>query len=44
MTGEGADSLYLPCRDVFAKGKKVIEVIGLALEEEARRVHEGFWE
>lgn len=42
----GADdeeALYLPCRDVFGKGRKPIEVIGPLLEEEARQVHEGFW-
>jgi tRNA(Arg) A34 adenosine deaminase TadA len=42
----GADdeeALYLPCRDVFGKGRKHIEVIGPLLEDEARQVHEGFW-
>jgi tRNA(Arg) A34 adenosine deaminase TadA len=42
----GADdeeALYLPCRDVFGKGRKHIEVIGPLLEDEARAVHEGFW-
>jgi tRNA(Arg) A34 adenosine deaminase TadA len=37
------DVLLLPCRDVFARGHKPIEVIGPILEDEARRVHEGFW-
>ena len=32
-----------PCRDVFAKGHKQIEVIGPVLEEEAFNVHQGFW-
>lgn len=40
---ESEDVLYLPCRDVFSKGKKAIEVIGPLLEVEAREVHKGFW-
>ena len=44
MTGEDSeDVLYLPCREIFAKGRKSIEVIGPVLEEEAKKVHEGFW-
>ena len=44
MTGEGSEEvLYLPCRELFGKGKKPIQVVGPVLEEEARRVHEGFW-
>jgi tRNA(Arg) A34 adenosine deaminase TadA len=43
----GADlrnpTLVLPCREVFARGQRSIEVIGPLLEEEARAVHEGFW-
>ncbi|MEM8859967.1 MAG: nucleoside deaminase [Chloroflexota bacterium] len=35
--------LYLPCRDIFEKGQKPIEVIGPILEDEAIKVHEGFW-
>jgi tRNA(Arg) A34 adenosine deaminase TadA len=35
--------LRLPCRELFARGQKPIEVIGPILEEEARKVHEGFW-
>lgn len=37
------EALFLPCRDVFGKGRKPIEVIGPLLEDEARQVHEGFW-
>jgi tRNA(Arg) A34 adenosine deaminase TadA len=37
------DILYLPCREVFARGHKPIEVIGPFLEDEARQVHDGFW-
>lgn len=40
---DNEDALYLPCRDVFSKGRKPIEVIGPLLEDEARQVHEGFW-
>jgi tRNA(Arg) A34 adenosine deaminase TadA len=36
--------LYLPCRELFDKGKKEIEVVGPILEDEARAVHIGFWE
>jgi tRNA(Arg) A34 adenosine deaminase TadA len=44
MVGEDTEEvLYLPCRELLRKGKKTIEVIGPILEEEARRVHEGFW-
>lgn len=44
MTSTDHDEvLLLPCREVFDKGKKSIEVIGPLLEEEARRVHEEFW-
>jgi len=35
--------LQLPCRELFARGRKRIEVTGPLLEEEARKVHEGFW-
>ncbi|MCG8633223.1 MAG: nucleoside deaminase [Desulfobacterales bacterium] len=43
----GADNeevLYLPCREVFQRGRKPIEVIGPLLEDEAAKVHEGFWD
>ena len=38
-------SLDLPCREVFAKGQKPIEVIGpfKEIETEAIEAHEGFW-
>jgi len=36
-------TLALPCREVFARGQRPIEVTGPLLEEEARAVHEGFW-
>ena len=37
------DVLLLSCRDIFAKGRKHVEVIGPVLEEEALSVHQGFW-
>ena len=35
--------LNLPCREVFTRGGRVVEVAGPLLEEEARKVHLGFW-
>ena len=43
MTGDSSDKLLLSFRDVFARGDHEIEIIGPALEEEAIKVHEGFW-
>ncbi|MBT3321467.1 MAG: nucleoside deaminase [Anaerolineae bacterium] len=44
MVDENAEEiLYLPCRELFAIGRKEIEVRGPVLEDEARKVHEGFW-
>ncbi len=43
LTGDSPDKLLLSCRDVFARGGRPVEVLGPALEEEARQVHEGFW-
>jgi tRNA(Arg) A34 adenosine deaminase TadA len=36
-------TLDLPCREVFARGQKLITVVGPLLEKEAGKVHEGFW-
>ena len=44
FTGDSPDKLPLSCRDVFNAGGRSIEVIGPALEDEARKVHEGFWD
>lgn len=33
----------LPCREVFARGQRRVEVVGPLLEDEAAKVHEGFW-
>lgn len=45
MTGDDTKNptLALPCREVFARGQRPIEVIGPLLEDEARTVHQGFW-
>ena len=37
-------TLALPCREVFARGQRNIEVLGPLIEEEAARVHAGFWD
>jgi tRNA(Arg) A34 adenosine deaminase TadA len=36
-------TLDLPCREVFARGQRVVRVDGPFLEEEAAVVHAGFW-
>ena len=41
---DNPEALYLSCREIFEKGKKPIEVIGPMLEDEAMKVHEGFWD
>jgi tRNA(Arg) A34 adenosine deaminase TadA len=43
LTGDTPEKLLLTCREVFARGGRFVEVIGPALEEEARKVHEGYW-
>jgi tRNA(Arg) A34 adenosine deaminase TadA len=45
ITGDHPDNptLDLPCRTVFAAGQFRVEVVGPALVEEARAVHDGFW-
>ncbi|KPL20217.1 MAG: hypothetical protein AMJ93_12495 [Anaerolineae bacterium SM23_84] len=35
--------LHVPCREIFARGQKPVQVIGPLLEQEALKVHEGFW-
>src|SRR5262249_16053563 len=37
-------TLVLPCRELFSRGSRKIEVIGPYLEEEAAVPHQGFWE
>lgn len=47
LTGDDAQNptLDLPCRDVFAQGRKPIQIIGPfpEVEEAAVAVHEGYW-
>ncbi len=43
MTGDSPHKLPVGCREVLAHGGRPIEVLGPALEEEARSVHLGFW-
>jgi tRNA(Arg) A34 adenosine deaminase TadA len=45
ITGANAENptLSLPCREVFARGQRRIEVLGPLLEEESAKPHEGFW-
>ncbi len=46
LTGKNEENptLNLPCREVFAKGQKSIEVVGPVLEDEAKKVHQEFWD
>ena len=39
----GSGTLALSCREVLARGGRTVEVSGPHLEEQARPVHEGFW-
>lgn len=45
LAGPSPDHLLLPCREVFSRSQRPVEVIGPALELaiEASAVHEGFW-
>ena len=45
MIGSSPDHLLLPCREIFARTRRHVEVLGPAaeLDVEARAVHEGFW-
>jgi tRNA(Arg) A34 adenosine deaminase TadA len=46
LTGDHPENptLRLPCREVFARGQRTIEVIGPFLEDEAAAAHAGFWQ
>jgi tRNA(Arg) A34 adenosine deaminase TadA len=44
LTNDSPESLKLPCREVFARGGRHVEVLGPFMEEEAAVVHQGFWE
>ena len=45
ITGPSPDHMLLPCREVFARSQRHVEVEGPAteLDVEARAIHEGFW-
>ena len=43
ISDKSEDVLLIPCRELYAKGRKQIEVIGPILEEEAYVVHQDFW-
>ncbi|MQY20174.1 nucleoside deaminase [Nocardia macrotermitis] len=45
LTGDNPENptFALPCREVFARGQRVVEVHGPMLEDEAADVHVGFW-
>jgi tRNA(Arg) A34 adenosine deaminase TadA len=46
ITGRSSDRLLLPipCREIFARGNRSVEVSGPNLVEQALAVHEGFWD
>jgi tRNA(Arg) A34 adenosine deaminase TadA len=41
---EGVPTMALPCREVFARGGRAIDVTGPVEVEGAREVHAGFWD
>ena len=45
LTGSNEENptLSLPCREVFARGQRQVEVVGPLLEDEAAKPQEGFW-
>ncbi|ARU86652.1 nucleoside deaminase [Pseudomonas sp. M30-35] len=46
LTGDHPENptFSLPCREVFVRGQRQVEVLGPMLEEEAARPHQGFWQ
>jgi tRNA(Arg) A34 adenosine deaminase TadA len=46
LTGNHPENptLALPCRELFARGQRSVEVVGPLLEEEAAEAHAGFWD
>lgn len=38
-----AERMFLSCGDIFANSNRAIEIIGPMLEDEAAKVHLGFW-
>ena len=43
FTGDSPDQLPLSCREVFARAGRPVKVFGPTQEDEARKVHKGFW-
>jgi tRNA(Arg) A34 adenosine deaminase TadA len=45
LTGDHPENptFSLPCREVFVRGQRHVEVVGPLLEEEASQSHIGFW-
>ena len=45
LTGNHPENptLTLPCRELFSRGQRKIDVVGPLLEEEAAEAHAGFW-
>jgi tRNA(Arg) A34 adenosine deaminase TadA len=45
LTGANEENptLAVPCREVFARGQRRVEVIGPLIEDEAAEPHKGFW-
>jgi tRNA(Arg) A34 adenosine deaminase TadA len=45
LTGANPENptFSLPCREVFARGQRRVEIVGPLLEDEAGIPHEGFW-
>ena len=45
IVGPSPEHLLLPCREVFARSQRPVEVLGSSaeLDAEARAVHAGFW-
>jgi tRNA(Arg) A34 adenosine deaminase TadA len=46
LTGDHPENptFSLPCREVFVRGQRHVEVIGPLLEDEAAVAHRGFWQ
>jgi tRNA(Arg) A34 adenosine deaminase TadA len=46
ITGSNPENptMRLPCREVFIRGQRKIEILGPALEDVAASAHQGFWD
>lgn len=43
LDDKAAVRMFITCEDVFERSNRKIEIIGGVLEDEAAKVHEGFW-